>query len=194
VQVRYGKPAIDLRVIDECIEKLRTGLPSSPLPNSDAKRHLAFIWASKAVVATESVALGIVDSVTLRSVGRLAGSILYVSDSNWEARRAKTSDFGYCLDLLVACYAGRAIEEVEYGLGGTTLFTATEVALAGELAQWLMVHSELNPALFGLKYFYDEEDMSSGYMPMKPVCCCSCDCKLKVLICLGNFFPGTHAI
>jgi hypothetical protein len=57
VQVRYGKPTINLKVVDDCIERFRMGLPSSPLLNSNAERHLvdtSFIWASKAVVATES--------------------------------------------------------------------------------------------------------------------------------------------
>jgi ATP-dependent Zn protease len=167
--VRYGKPHVDLKIVDEVIEKTRTGLPGMALPPSIAKRQLALIWASKAVLAAELAVMGKVEAVTLRAVGTEVGGILYTPEADWDLQRAEYGDFEYCVNILVSCYAGRAIEEVEYGQGGTTLKTATEVATAGELAQWLCVNSELNPALFGLKVHYDAEDMSSAYMPMKPV-------------------------
>ena len=73
------------------------------------------------------------------------------------------------MDLLVPCYAARAAEEVHYGSQSTTLQSGTEIANAGELARWLCINSQLNPALFGLKVAYDDRDAVTQFMPVKTV-------------------------
>ena len=51
MQVRYDKDVIDMDIMSEVIDKMRIGLPTPPLPMSDAKRRLAQQFAGRAIVA-----------------------------------------------------------------------------------------------------------------------------------------------
>lgn len=77
-------------ILQEVIDKTRTGLPGPPIPLSDAKRHLATIWASKAIVgAAVGDAYGELRSVTLLTLGADIGRLLWGQDHMWSFKRGE---------------------------------------------------------------------------------------------------------
>ena len=88
--MRYAKTEVDLDILQEVIDKARTGLPGPPVPLSNAKRQLAMIWASKAVtgVACGDV-YGRLDSVSLQTIGSDVGRMLWGQDLMWSFKRGE---------------------------------------------------------------------------------------------------------
>ena len=132
------------------MDKSRIGLPAENLPLTKAKRHLASVWAGRAVVAAETFGPDYVESVSLRVVGTALGRLLYRPGSQWASTRVEQGDFALAVQLMVPLYAARATEEVLFGRERATLSTAPEIAMAGQLARWLLVQSRINPALWSV--------------------------------------------
>lgn len=156
MQIRYAKSEIDADILQEVMDKNRIGLPADSLPLSQAKRHLASVWAGRAVVATEVFGPDYIESVSLRIVGNVLGRLLYKPGSQWGKMRVDQGDFGMAVQLMVPLYAARATEEVLFGRDRATLSTAPEIAQAGQLARWLVVQSRINPALWSIPVPIDE--------------------------------------
>lgn len=169
LQVRYAKPCIDMEILQEVMDKARIGLPSDSVPLTQAKRHLASVWAGRAIAAAAVAGPGHIESVSLRAVGAALGRLLYTGDTMWAQDRGASGDFAFCARLLVPLYAGRATEEVLYGRRQATLATAPEIATAGRLARWLCLHSHINPALWGYKVVFDEFSPVTQYLNTRAV-------------------------
>jgi hypothetical protein len=150
LQIRYAKPAIDAEILQEVMDKSRIGLPADNLPLTQAKRHLASVWAGRAVVAAEVFGVDRIESVSLRIVGTDLGRLLYRPGTQWADKRITQGDFALAASLMVPLYAARATEEVLFGRDRATLSTAPEIATAGQLARWLVVQSRINPALWSV--------------------------------------------
>lgn len=138
------------------MDKSRIGLPADNLPLTKAKRHLASVWAGRAVVAAEMFGEDYIESVSLRVVGTALGRLLYRPGSQWAGKRVDQGDFALAVQLMVPLYAARATEEVLFGRDRATLSTAPEIATAGQLARWLVVQSRINPALWSVLVPIDE--------------------------------------
>lgn len=72
-------------------------------------------------------------------------------------------DFSFCTGLLTPLYMARATEEVVWGPESATLATSADVALAGDLAHWLVLHSRTNPAMYGTRVHVDQTDPMGTY-------------------------------
>jgi ATP-dependent Zn protease len=164
VQIRYAKSEIDMAILQEVMDKARIGLPADNLPLTMAKRHLASVWAGRAVVAAAVAGPEHIECVSLRAVGSALGRLLYRPGALWAEKRPALGDFAQCVQLMVPLYAGRATEEVLYGRQRATLSTAPEIATAGRLARWLVVQSRINPTLWGLKTPVDEYCPTTQYV------------------------------
>lgn len=158
-----------MEILQEVMDKARIGLPSDNVPLTKAKRHLASVWAGRAVAAAQVAGPGHIESVSLRAVGAALGRLLYTGDSMWVHERGKLGDFAFCASLLVPLYAARATEEVLYGRRAATLSTAPEIATAGRLARWLCLHSHINPAMWGYKTVIDEYSPITQYLNKRAV-------------------------
>lgn len=157
LQIRYAKPEIDSEILQEVMDKSRIGLPAENLPLTKAKRHLASVWAGRAVVAADTFGPDYISSVSLRVVGNVLGRLLYKPGSLWTEKRVEQGDFALAAQLMVPLYAARATEEVLFGRERATLSTAPEIAMAGQLARWLVVQSRINPALWSVPIPLDDD-------------------------------------
>lgn len=170
LQIRYAKPEIDSEILQEVMDKSRIGLPAENLPLTKAKRHLASVWAGRAVVAAEMCGPDHIESVSLRVVGTALGRLLYRPGTQWANKRTQLGDFAFAVQLMVPLYAARATEEVMFGRERATLSTAPEIATAGQLARWLVVQSRINPQLWSLPVPIDEYCPITQFVDRLAVC------------------------
>lgn len=162
--VRRDKPNLTLDVLKEAMDKIRLGLPHTPLPDSEAKRRFALVEAARAVAFALTPGLPPLEHVTIRPRGGAQARILFVpqeprGDGGTWHLLAKTgakinavkidrplSPYELCCSLISPLYVPRCAEEIFFGAEGATLLTAKEVSKAGELAKWIVVDSMLHPA------------------------------------------------
>jgi cell division protease FtsH len=164
MQVRRDSASIDLPILKEAMDKVRLGLPHTPLPDSAAKRRYAAVEAARAVAFALTPGLPPLEHVTIRPRGGAQARILFVpqeprSDGGtWHLLAAEgaavnavrldrpLTAYELCCALLTPLYVARCCEEELFGAEGVSLVTAREVARAGELARWIVVDSKLHPA------------------------------------------------
>lgn len=162
--VRRDSPTLTLDVLKEAMDKVRLGLPHTPLPDSDAKRRFALVEAARAVAFALTPGLPPLEHVTIRPRGGAQARILFVPQEprgdggTWhllaqvgaEINAVKIdkplSPYELCSSLISPLYVPRCAEEIFFGAEGATLLTAKEVSKAGELARWIVIDSKLHPA------------------------------------------------
>lgn len=162
--VRRDSPTIDLPILKEAMDKVRLGLPHTPLPDSAAKRHFAAVEAARAVAFALTPGLAPLEHVTVRPRGGAQARILFVpqeprSDGGtWHLLAAEgakinavsidepLSSYELFCELMTPLYVPRCTEEILYGADGASLLTAKEIAKAGELAKWIVIDSQLHPS------------------------------------------------
>ena len=161
--VRRDSSTIDISILKEAMDKVRLGLPHTPLPDSEAKRRFAAVEAARAVAFALTPGLPLLEHVTIRPRGGAQARILFVpqeprSDGGtWHLLAAEGAKVNavkvdrpltayelFCA-LMTPLYVPRCTEEVMYGRDGATLLTAKEIAKAGELAKWIVIDSQLHP-------------------------------------------------
>lgn len=161
--VRRDTPSIDLGILKEAMEKVRLGLPHTPLPDSPAKQRFAIVEAARAVAFALTPGLPPLEHVTVQPRGGAQARILFVpqeprSDGGtWHLLAAEgvhvnavtidrpMSVYDLCCGLITPLYVPRCTEEILFGEEGVSLLTAKEVAKAGELARWIVIDSKLHP-------------------------------------------------
>lgn len=162
--VRADSPTIDLPILKLAMDKIRLGLPHTPLPDSPAKRRFAVIEAARAVAFALTPGMPQLEHVTIRPRGDAQARILFVpqeprSDGGtWHlltAEGAKVNavtidkpltTYDLLCSLITPLYVARCTEEVLFGPGSESLVTAKEISKAGELAKWIVIDSKLHPA------------------------------------------------
>ena len=161
--VRKDSDTITLDILKEAMEKVKLGLPHTPLPDSPAKRHFAVLQAARAVAFALTAGLPPIEHVTIRPRGGSQARILFVPQEprfdggTWHLLAAEGATTNavtvdrpippyelFC-SLLTPLYIPRCTEEVMYGQNGATLLTARDVARAGDLAKFIVVDSQLHP-------------------------------------------------
>lgn len=161
--VRKDSATIDLDIMKEAMSKIRVGLPSASLPDSEAKRRFALVEASRVVAFALTPGLPEIQYVTIKPRGGVQARILFVpqeprSDGGtWHMLASKgtktnavsidepLSAYGLCCALMTPLYVPRCCEEMIFGDDGITLLTAKEIAKAGSLAKWIVIDSKLHP-------------------------------------------------
>ncbi|KAL3137049.1 hypothetical protein ABBQ32_006634 [Trebouxia sp. C0010 RCD-2024] len=170
--VREEVPEISLSLLLTAMDKIRLGLPQRPLEDSPAKRRMATVEVGRAVAIALTPGMPPIENLSIKPRGGVMGRILFEPQEfgkdggQWHqlAYSAKTNaavqtepqgDFALCCGMLIPLYAARATEEVFYGPQGVTLGTAQEVSMAGDMATWLVTHSQMHPAFSDSPVMYD---------------------------------------
>lgn len=76
--VRKNKSEIDFGIMLEAMEKVKYGLPQSPLPDGEAKRRLTLVHAARSVALAVTPGIPPIKRVSMRPRGEGLASILYV--------------------------------------------------------------------------------------------------------------------
>ena len=71
---------------------------------------------------------------------------------------------------MVPKFAARVAEQAVFGREGTTLGTSPEITQAGQMAQYLVMHSSTNPAAFGMLIEAQGGTRETAYTSRGPVC------------------------
>lgn len=76
--VRKNKSEIDFTIMLEAMEKVKYGLPQSPLPDGEAKRRMTLVHAARSVALALTPGVAPIKRITMRPRGEGLASILYV--------------------------------------------------------------------------------------------------------------------
>ena len=161
LSVRKDDSTITLAICKEIIDKARLGFPSSPLPDSEAKRRYAIVVAARGVAAALTTGLPRLDYVSIMPRGSSQSFVMFVRGDD-EKDPSETvfpgavqnavevtrmpSHLEMLCELLTPLYVGRCAEEVLFGTDAVTLLTGKEVSVAGELARYIVRDSGFHPS------------------------------------------------
>jgi len=156
--------SIQMFHIREAIGKAKLGLPQEGLPDSKAKKFLVTVQAGRAVALAITPGIPQIDAVTTKPQGGILGRI-YFQNREYGARGDKWHQLvypGYEVNsvklnrhpsmfeaisaLLVPLFSARATEEILFGTTSVTLSSSEDIAVAGDLAYFLVAKSNLHPA------------------------------------------------
>lgn len=164
LMVRKEVDQIDLRIIQECMDKQMTGLSVRRLKRTLGKERVAMAEVCRAIVSARTPGLPEVAMVSIAprgfSLSRTSYKILRGGDARMNLLNlayAREEDGGgglgyagrgtydFVRQLMTPLYAARCGEEVFYGRSGVTLSSSTELARASVIADWLVKFSLLHP-------------------------------------------------
>lgn len=164
LMVRKEVDQIDLRIIQECMDKQMTGLSVRRLKRTPGKERVAMAEVCRAIVSSRTPGLPDVATVSVAprgfSLSRTSFKILRGGDARMNLLNlayAREEDGGgglgyagrgiynFVKQLMTPLYAARCGEEVFYGRNGVTLSSSTELTRASVIADWLVKYSLLHP-------------------------------------------------
>nr|NP_045094.1 cell division protein [Cyanidium caldarium]O19922.1 RecName: Full=ATP-dependent zinc metalloprotease FtsH [Cyanidium caldarium]AAB82667.1 unknown [Cyanidium caldarium]WDB00221.1 cell division protein [Cyanidium caldarium] len=120
--VRRGKVEITMKEIEDSIDKIIAGLEGSPLADSRIKRLIAYHEAGHAVAATFLPHHDPVQKVTLIPRRQAKGLTWFLpNDDQFLVSKSQI------LSKIIAALAGRAMEEIVFGLPEVTIGAANDI-------------------------------------------------------------------
>lgn len=139
--VRRNKPMVELAEVETAMEKVKVGLPRSPLGDSAPKRQLALVYAARAVLQTDAPHL--FPDVLQVSIAPRGTSVARLdslpSERQWDRPGNEVAlSWEERMHQLAVALAGRAAEEELLGPGAASTVTAPELEAATSKASILV--------------------------------------------------------